>query len=408
MSARLRLSSEELLAEARRVSGIDRIDAEASEPLSVMVRALNTESNLHAEGARAMESRLIRILANRLRMQRDFAEHPEIAEQKVTAPLFICGLGRTGSTKAQKLLATSGDFNWLCFWKVLNPSLLTGRRDEDVAPRIADADAYLYWFDTASPETKYAHFFELHDAEEESLILEHSLYSPVGLGWSPIPGYLDWLLQQDLRMQFRYLRDTLKYLQWQGLADPGKPWVLKSPLYPGLEPFLLDVFPDARLLMTHREPVKCIASALRLLELFYKPFTDAPIDPAGYVEGQAAAIEQHLRNRTSMPGMPVVDLHFDALVGDSEQAMASVYAGLGMPMSSDARRRIAGWDDHNPQHAKGVHKYALADYGLDAAYINARFGSYDAFLKESFHSRGVSRTEPVSPASDPNLIVNRT
>lgn len=382
MAVKLSRTAEELLAEARRVTGIDLIDTEAVAPLAVMVRAFNEESQLHAEGARGMESRTIRILANRLRMQRDFARHPEIAEQTVNAPIFICGMGRTGSTKTQKLLGASGDFNWLCYWKVCNPSLLTGSRDESPQPRIDDAAHYLRWFDESSPETKYAHFFELHAPEEESYILEHSLYSPVGLGWSPINSYLAWLMGgQDLTKQFTYLRDTLKYLQWQGLAEPGRRWILKSPLYPGLEPFLLKVFPDAGLLMTHREPTICVTSALRLLELFYKPFTDSAIDPRGYVEGQALSIDAHLDNRAAMPDLPIVDVHFRDLVGDAGAAIERVYAGFDMTLSDAARGRMAAWDDTNPPHAKGKHRYSLADYGITPAEIDARFARYNAFLE---------------------------
>ena len=106
---------------------------------------------MHPEGAKALASRLVRIMSNRLRMQRDYARHPEIGRLKITAPIFVCGSGRTGSTQTQKLLAASGDFNWLPYWQVFNPSLLTGVRTESTQPRIDETEAFARWFDAASP-----------------------------------------------------------------------------------------------------------------------------------------------------------------------------------------------------------------------------------------------------------------
>jgi hypothetical protein len=131
---KLALSAEQMLAAARKTTGIDIVDSAALPRLKVLLDSLNTESKLHAAGAQGMQSKLLRILCNRLRMQRDFAQHPEIAQQKVTRPIFVLGMGRTGSTKTQKLLAASGDFNWLTYWRALNPSLRTGSRSESPQP----------------------------------------------------------------------------------------------------------------------------------------------------------------------------------------------------------------------------------------------------------------------------------
>ena len=380
-------SAAALMAEARQRAGIDIVDEAAREPLERLVHALNTEGQLHEAGGSGMTARLVRILANRLRMQRDIAAHPEILGEPVTAPLFICGMARTGSTKTQKLLAASGDFNWLPYWKVLNPSLWTGDRAEPVQPRIDDVEAFARWFDAASPETAAGHAFETHEPEEESFILEHSLRTPTFLGWAPIPSYLDWLFTQDMTAQFIQLRDTLKYLQWQGLGDSTRSWVLKSPLYSGLEPLLLAVFPDAKLVMTHRHPDKTIASGLRLLELFYAPFTDAAVDVDGYVGGLAAMINGHLDARPTLPPDTFLDIHFDELVFDIPATVRRIYDFIGARLSPEALARMIAWDHANPQHKRGTHRYTMAQYGLDDAGIARSFARYDAFLAQCFPGR---------------------
>jgi hypothetical protein len=374
---------EALLAEARTRTGIDIIDHDALLPLSKLVHSLNTDSQLHAEGAAGMQSRLLRILSNRLRMQRDYAAHPEIANEKIEAPTFICGMARTGSTKLQKLLAASGDFNWLPYWKVLNPSLITGDRNESPQPRIDDTEAFARWFDAASPETKAGHAFETHEPEEESFIFEHSLRSATFLGWAPLNSYLEWLFTQDLTAQFTYLRDTLKYLQWQGLAESGKRWVLKCPLYSGLEPLLLKVFPDARLVMTHRSPVVTMASSLRLLECFHKPFTNARPDPQYFIQGQAEGIQAHLRCRAALPPGTFLDVSFKTLTEDVAGVVARIYAFVGLPLSDASLRRMLEWNEANPQHKRGKHSYSLATYGLTEAQIETLFRPYLQFLADT-------------------------
>lgn len=119
-------------------------------------------------------------------------------------------------------------------------------------PRIGAADAFPRWFDHISPAAKFRHPFRTFDPEEESLLLEHCLISGVLTAFSSLTNSMEELPTQNPTITFEYLRDMLKYLQWQ--SGHNNPWVLKSPLYYGLEPFTLDVFRDAHLLMPHRTP----------------------------------------------------------------------------------------------------------------------------------------------------------
>ncbi|MFA5632616.1 MAG: sulfotransferase [Porticoccaceae bacterium] len=374
------LSAQNLLAQARASTGIDIDDRNAFEPLSVLITSLNADSRLHDSGAAAMQEKLLRLLCNRLRMQRDFAVHPNIAEQEIRAPIVICGMARTGSTKLQKLLSASGDFNWLPYWQVHGPSLVSGDPGESTAPRIRDAERFCQWFDQESPEAKYGHAFEAHEPDEESYILEHSLRTPCFMGWSELPGYLQWLLGQDMTLQFHYLRDALKYLQWQGLHDPEKRWVLKCPLYFGLEPQLLSVFPDATLVMTHRHPSETIASSCRLLETFHMPFTFAPVDPAAFLAGTAAQMAQHLQVREQQRDIRFLDLHFSEIVKSPATTAAKIYDYCGIALTEQALTNMLDWNRKNPRHKQGVHRYALADYGFSPDVIAREFKEYTALI----------------------------
>lgn len=377
--ARLPFTAPEMLTLARQETGIDYDDLAILPALERLVASFNDDGQPHEQGAEALHQRVLRSLKNRVRMGRDIAAHPEILEQRIERPIFICGMARTSSTKTQKLLASSGDFNFLTFWKALNPALYSGDRNESPQARIDDTEAYARWFDLQSPDTKYGHSFETHEPEEESDILGHSMMSPVWYGWAPLGSYLEWLGEVGLSAQFQTLKDTLKYLQWQGLASQDKRWILKSPLYSGLEPLLLEAFPDATLIMTHRSNTQTIGSGLRLLECFYEPFTDLRPEPGPYVEGVKAAADIHMTWREEQPADRFLDIPFSASIKHPGRCVREIYKYASEPLSKASFDCMREWTQANPQNKYGKHRYSLEQYGLTPEGIRETFSEYEAF-----------------------------
>jgi hypothetical protein len=305
----------------------------------------------------------------------------------IEGPIIIEGMPRTGSTKTQKLFANSGDFNWLAMWQASYPSLITGDREESVQPRIDGGLEYEAWLESVSPGMKYCHQFLALEPEEDSWILEHSLISPVFVGFSPVGRYLRWMVQQDLSAQFVFLRDTLKYLQWQGVADGNKRWILKCPMYYGMEPVLLQTFPDAYLLMTHRTPVSALPSGARMLELFHMCFSSAAPDISGYYRGAASGLRRHMRNRAADPSLRVLDLHYLEVVTDPASAIEKVYDFCDVPLTDASRARMLDWDARNPKDAKGKHIYTLEQYNFSEEQIGEDFAEYFEFMEEKVGRR---------------------
>ena len=375
----LPFSASQMLTLAQQETGIDYDDGAILPALQKLVDSFNADGNPHEQGAQMLHQRVLRSLKNRVRMGRDFKAHPEIFDQRIARPIFICGMARTSSTKTQKLLASSGDFNFLTYWKALNPALYSGDPTESPQARIEDAEQYAKWFDEQSPDTKYGHSFEAHEPEEDSDILGHSMVSPVWFGWAPLGGYLEWLGEIGLSKQFETLRNTLKYLQWQGLATQDKRWILKCPLYSGLEPLLLEVFPDATLIMTHRTNVQTIGSGLRLLECFYQPFTDLRPEPDSYVEGVKGATDLHMKWRAEQPSDRFLDIPFSASIKDPDRCVREMYRYAGETLSEVSFERMRLWTQSNPQNKYGKHQYSLAQYGLTESGIREAFAEYEAF-----------------------------
>ncbi len=373
---------DELMARAREVAGVDIVDDEIVEPLTILHRAYGEEAQLDEEGAKAMTRSLVRLLANRLRMKRDFLAYPEIADQPIRGPLVVMGVARSGTTKLQKVLASSGDFNFLPFWMNFSWASRTGQPHEPLDARIAEADAHCRWYDARSPETKLGHSFEAMEPEEEAVLSEGCFVTPTFLGYADIPSYAQWLGTQPPSIWFGFLRDSLKYLQWQGLASGDRPWLLKSPNYNGMELEILKVFPDARLIMAHRSPLKTLTSMCKLVQCFRVAYSGLEPDLQLIVEHNYHNMDAHIANRAANPGLPHLDVRFEDIVGNLAGAIERIYADAGLPLTRESRDRMLQWDKDNSMHKHGEFKYSLDQLGLDESVIRERMAGYFRFLDQ--------------------------
>ena len=367
------------MARSREITGVDIVDDEIVEPLRILHRALNEESAIDEEGARAYERKFLRLLINRLRMKRDFRRHPEILEQPIKGPLVIMGVARSGTTKLQKVLAASGDFNFLTFWQNFNWASITGVPNEATETRIAEADAFCRWYDARSPETKLGHHFQALEPEEEGPLSEGCFVAPSFIGYAEMPSYAAWFATKPRGIFFEFLRDVLKYLQWQGLATPDRPWLLKSPNYNGAEPEILKVFPDTRFVVAHRSPLQTLPSMCKLVQCFRQAYGKPQSDNTLIMERNFRGMAAHLANRQTH-ALPVLDIRFEDIVGALPETIESIYAHAGMVLRDDARRRMLDWNAQNAMHKLGEFKYSLADAGLDEAVIRDRMAPYFELL----------------------------
>jgi hypothetical protein len=376
----IELSVDELMARSREIAGVDLVDDEIVEPLTILHRAYGEEAQLDAEGAGVLTRSLLRLLANRLRMKRDFQRHPEIRDQPLKGPLVVMGVARSGTTKLQKVLASSGDFNWLPYWQNFSWASRTGVPNEPVAERIADAEAHCRWYDARSPETKLGHSFEALEPEEDAVLSEGCFVTPTFIGYAEIPSYAHWLAAQPPGIWFEFLRDSLKYLQWQGLASADKPWLLKSPNYNGLELEILKVFPAARLIMAHRSPLKTLTSMGKLVQCFRVAYSGLKPDLGLILEHNVHNMDAHLANRRAHPELPLLDVRFEDLVGSLPAVLRRVYADAGLSLSEASLDRMLKWDAEHTMHKQGEFKYSLDELGLDEAVIRSKMSDYFELL----------------------------
>jgi hypothetical protein len=292
------------------------------------------------------------------------------------------GTARSGTTKLQKVLAATGDFNFLTFWQAFNWASISGEPDEPTGERIAEAQAFCRWFDERSPETKWGHSFEALEPEEEGVLTEGSFVTPTFVGFAEIPGYGRWMSEQSPMTELEFLRDAMKYLQWQGLAGADRPWLLKSPSYTAKELEILQVFPDARFVMAHRSPLQTLPSMCTLVASFRRAFGTSTPDSNLLFEHAASTLDAQQAIRGSHRNLPLLDVRYEDVVGDLPAVVERVYAHAGMTLTDPARTNMVRWDAENTMHKYGAFTYSLDDVGLDEQEIRERMSDYFSLLDQ--------------------------
>jgi Sulfotransferase family len=373
-------SAAQYLADARTDTGIDIVDEDIRESLERLLVSLDTEAKLSANGLIGFELWLPRILRNRLRIFRDLRDHPEILEQKIERPLFLTGGGRTGSTKLHKLIGAGGDFKVLHCWQGISAGLVSENRIEDPTPRVREADAWVRWFNESAPKAKLTHEFSTLEIEEENLIFELMLFAPYIGPWFHVPGYIEWYMPtMDMRRELAFLKPVIQYLQWQFHDGDPRPWILKSPIYPGFEPMIREVFPDAVCVTTLRDPVQVVSSGISLNKYYHVAYSDADLTEvlgAAMMDGLAYSLDNYMASRAAHPDIDVLEIGYKDTTKRVEQVVERIYAHYGMPLANASRERMRAWDSANRQHPHGVHAHSLEGTGVTEESIRERFKTY--------------------------------
>ena len=375
----LPLDADRLLSAASRRTGLcDFGDPSFRAPLDRLVQSLEQEARLSLVGRIAARGDLIGMLVNRLFLERDRKEHPGIAEEVVRRPLVITGLPRSGSTFLHGLLAQDPASRVPLHWELRFPSPPPQRSSWDSDPRIARAARHIRWFFRLAPEFQKIHPVGARLPEECVVILSHAFLSfEFSSNWF-VPSYQSWLEQQDLEPAYRYHRRFLQHLQWGHAAER---WLLKAPPHlPGLHA-LFAVYPDADVIVTHRDPLEVVPSIASLHVVLRRTFSRA-VDPltvgpevsrmlAGDIERGFAA-----RDGGCAPAERFLDVWYTQLMNDPLAVVRRIYRHFDLPLSTEAVERMRSYLATNPKDRHGRHVYSLAQFGLDPDVERARYREY--------------------------------
>ena len=371
------MDPEALIEAARRDTGLDDFGGDGfREGLTVLCDALEKEARLHPAGRQVARSQLLRLLCNRLRIHDWHRRHPEIADQPVEAPIFVLGLPRTGTTALSALLARDPETRSLRTWESSQPVPPPEAATQDSDPRIAQAEAGLAAMHAAYPEMQRMYDGQATGPTECQDLLGMELKAPHFAGQYPVPSYQAWNLQCDMEPAYRTHRRTLQLLQWR---CPPTRWHLKTPVHMLALPALVKVYPDARFIMTHRDPTRVLGSVCSLIQLMYRMASDwdDPVELGRQqVELWSEALRRAVAFRDELGEARFADLGFSAQLADPVGAVARAYAKLGIHFTEPARTRMTEWASEHRRGRHGEHSYTLADFGLRAEEVRERFRFY--------------------------------
>lgn len=372
---------EALLSEAIAASGglTDFGADHFREPLSVLVRCLNAQSGVSVLGERLLRDRITEHLRNRLVVERYFAEVPEIEAEEINAPIVIVGLPRTGTTLLQRILSVDSRLHSLLWWEARFPAPVVDPRLPGEDPRISTAKAEVQAMIEANPDLLSIHPFDATAADEDGLLLEMTFRSFYN-AYADIPEYTYWLEQTDSKDSYVYLKRLLKFLQWQkrqrGIT--AGPWVLKTPYHLLQMDAMFSIFPDARVIQTHRDPIEVIPSLISFYFNLWQVYMDNP-DPlrAGQqVEEQwKGAIEKVFAFRQRAGDDRFLDIQFADTVAKPFEVMERIYAFLSLPFPDDTKQEATKFLEANRRDRRPAHLRAEI-YGVSEQMITEDFVDY--------------------------------
>lgn len=368
---------EKLIAASRRHSKLEDFGDESFRgPLSKLLSSINSEARLNAFGRFITNKRLTSLLSNRLRAEHYFKVHPEIAKQKLIPPIFITGLQRTGTTFLQRLLSADPDSRPLYSWEALNPApyLNTKHRKQD--PRIKEALTAEKGLRYLSPGFFSIHPVEHNAPEEDILLLDISFLSTVPEATLNVPTYATWLEQQDTTAAYHYMKKLLKLLQWQ---RTGNHWILKSPHHMEFMDDLFAVFPNAKIIQTHRDPYKTIPSFCSMIAYSRNIFSDH-VDTKQvakhWTRKTARMVQQAMNYRDQVGGDNFLDISYYDLIKDPLAVVKKIYEFTHIPLTDSALAAMKKLLAQNRRHKYGVHQYNMSDFGLNKKILDQHFGQY--------------------------------
>ena len=374
----MKINANEIIDQAKSETGLSDLGEPLfSEGLNRLIDSINNEANLNEIGIQAQPIRIQGLLSNRLRFEEDLKKFPEILDQQIIAPIVIVGLPRTGSTMTHRLLASDPNHTAMLWWEGRYPALLPDEKRGDIEARMelgkAEVDAVV----AASPEALDIHPWDYKGADEEILLLEHNFLSTVPESFMALPSYSEWIEEQDHTLAYEDLKKFIQYLQWQNPGREKKRWVLKSPHHLGFIDKMISVFPDAKIIQTHRDPIKTVPSFCSMCANLFEPLTTNfdKVFIGKHWSNKLTRALNHCMNISEQHPDNFLDLEFLNMIKDPIDEMKKIYEFIGESFGEKTEVAMEAWREEN-KHEMGAHKYSLEEYDLTESQINNNFAKY--------------------------------
>ncbi|MBV1928005.1 MAG: sulfotransferase [Gammaproteobacteria bacterium] len=374
MSPRLELGS--LLTAAVKTAKVDDFGSDDfHEPLQQLLGSLDEGGKLHPFGQFYVKQMLLGLLVNRLKLVELWKSRPQLISENITAPLIILGLPRTGTSFLFELLAQDPAHRYLTNWEATVAQVpQQGRYSWNSDPRRKVGRRLMRFQNYLAPGMGEIHSFHLDGPEECTPLLMQGFNTLAIASMLNVPGYSQWLNDAPHKETYYHFKKVLQTLQWK---YPGERWLLKSPSHIEAVDSLLEVFPDARLIQTHRDPVKAVTSFASLCAAFRGiccPNIDMDELGEQVLNRLSHDFSAYLRVRKTCAQERFYDLMYSDLVADPEASIDDIYQYFGMALTAPARQQMLAY--LGKEREGGGHSYSPEDFGLNAEQIRDRFQDY--------------------------------
>lgn len=370
-------TGEQLIERARGETGLERFDDESfREGLDIYLSDFSAQQPA-GDRAEANAAYVVKALSDRLRIEDALRRRPELLDRPVERPVFVFGVPRTGTTLLSNLLAADPARRSPLSWEIEHPvpppttdTLHTDPRclamlEREREMQAAMPEMFKYYRNSAVYPNECV-FWTIHDFK--ALIWESR---------GRMPNYRDWIYDPaiDMLPTYKYHK---KFLQLHQADAPGT-WNLKLPSHSLWLDTLLQVYPDARLVWTHRDPITATSSYCSLQRLA-ATHSSGVIDLEWIGQNYSWQTAEHARRvmatRARIGHDRIIDVHYADVLRDPMGAMRKLYAALGDDFTPEAEASIQAWLDANPQGKFGNHEYKLAEFGLTAEQVREGFAEY--------------------------------
>jgi len=349
-------------------------------PLEALVTALNEEARLNAHGRGMQHDRILNSLKNRLRQQEWLRLHPEIRDEELLPPVVIVGLPRTGTTMLQRILANDSRFHTGLSYELNTPAPYMDWKPTGTDRRIVEAERRQTRILEANPKVAAILPMGPLAPNEEIRLLDHSFLSYVPTSYAHIPSYGRFVAESDNVPAYKYLELQLKFLQWQKKrrGETAERWLLKSPYHLHWMQILLEVFPDAQVIATHRDPSVTIPSVTSLfynLWLIGDENADKHVVADQTADVFARGMQHTLETREGREDQ-FFDVWYEDTVSTPLDVIDEVYEFIGMQLTAAVRSAMEKHRGENRRSDRPAHTYTLEEYGYTEAGIRRLFEGY--------------------------------
>ncbi len=333
---------------------------------------------MSARGLMGVQANFTRFLVNRLRWEADVERHPEIFDEDVSDPIVVLGLPRSGTTKLQRFLSADPALRATPTWAMFNPAPFPGEARGQAHLRREWAAAAMGAVTNTGESYQIMHEFAVDEADESSFVPLANFDNHMQFITTPDYPHLEWLRGQSRVPSQAYLRDMLKYLQWQMGGKQGRPWLLKNPGNTGEFLEMLEVFPNATFVISRRDLFKTMGSSMRMgTEILQNTFD--PLDPLFVgqytVDYWAYELKRYLDQlATKGAHVRLLETDYGRCVSDGLSVARELYELAGLPWTRQGEAAMRQWDLDNPRHKLGSYGYSLEDYGWSEEKIASAFG----------------------------------